>query len=126
MLISFPSAFQSLARFHRVMDHLFDENLDANVSRAFGWTPAMNLFRADDHYVLVTELPGARKDSLNIEVRDNTLRLSGTRDDQRFERSLRLPADIDADKVSASFEAGILRVTLPETERAKPRKVAVN
>jgi HSP20 family protein len=105
------------------------------------WIPAMDLVETDDHFVLKADLPGLDESDVNIEVEDNVLTVSGERkaehEDNRegyvrveraygsFRRSLTLPEGVDAEAVTASFEKGVLQVSIPKPEQRKPRKVAI-
>jgi HSP20 family protein len=105
------------------------------------WIPPMDLVETEDHFVLKADLPGLDESDVNIEVEDNILTVSGERkaehEDKRegyvrveraygsFRRSLTLPEGIDAEAVTASFEKGVLEVSIPKPEERKPRKVAI-
>jgi HSP20 family protein len=107
-----------------------------------GWSPALDLYESGDHFEAVVELPGMRKEDIDISLHDGTLTISGERKRasdkdgetaQRteryvgtFRRSIALPARVDANKVSASYQDGILKVTLPKAEEAKPKQIQVN
>ena len=106
-----------------------------------GWSPALDLYQDKDNVVAVVELPGMKKEDIDISLRDGTLTISGERKSQtsngekaerteryigRFRRSVTLPTRVDADKISASYRDGILTVTLPKAEEAKPRQIQVN
>jgi HSP20 family protein len=83
-----------------------------------------------DNLQVAAELPGVERADINIELLDDTLSLSATRKQGEqtvsFERSFSLPYAVQADKVAATYENGILRLTLPKAEAAKPRKIAIN
>ena len=105
------------------------------------WVPAMDLVEAEDHFVLRADLPGLGTDDVNIEVRDNTLTISGERTAEtthqdrgfyrversfgRFSRSVSLPEGVDPDAVTASFNNGVLEVRIPKPELRKPRRIAI-
>jgi HSP20 family protein len=105
------------------------------------WIPPMDLVETDDHFVLKADLPGLDESDVNIEVEDNVLTVSGERkaehEDSRegyvrveraygsFRRSLTLPEGVNAEAVTASFEKGVLQVSIPKPEQRKPRKVAI-
>jgi HSP20 family protein len=105
------------------------------------WIPPMDLVETEDHFVLKADLPGLDEADVNIEVEDNILTVSGERkaehEDKRegyvrveraygsFRRSLTLPEGINAEAVTASFEKGVLEVSIPKPEERKPRKVAI-
>jgi HSP20 family protein len=106
-----------------------------------GWSPALDLYETSDNLVAVVELPGMRKEDIDISLHDGTLTISGerkresTRDEKAqrteryvgtFRRSIALPSRVDANKVSATYQDGILRVTLPKAEEAKPKQIQVS
>ena len=106
------------------------------------WMPAMDLVETDDQFVLRADLPGLSEDDVAIEFDDGTLTVSGERKHEfegesgktfrseryfgKFQRSVTLPAMVDSSKISASYKDGILSVTLPKAEEAKPKQIAVN
>jgi HSP20 family protein len=107
-----------------------------------GWSPALDLYESGDHLVAVVELPGMRKENIDISLHDGTLTISGERKHEKsdngetaqrteryvgtFRRSIALPTRVDASKVSATYEDGILKVTLPKAEEAKPKQIQVS
>ena len=105
-----------------------------------GWSPALDLYQDKDNVVAVVELPGMKKEDIDISLRDGTLTISGERKSQtsngekaerteryigKFRRSITLPTGVDADKISATYRDGILTVTLPKVEEAKPKQIEV-
>src|SRR4051794_22499650 len=123
---------------HRLFNTLFEDRNSVAQQR---WIPAMDLVEAEDHFVLKADLPGLAEEDVNLEVRDNALTISGERKaehEQRergwyrversfggFSRSLSLPDGIDADSITASFDRGVLSVTIPKPEQRKPRRIAI-
>lgn len=106
-----------------------------------GWTPALDLYQSTDNIVAVVELPGMRKEDIEISLQDGTLIISGERKEAtapesdttrterftgKFRRSVTLPTRIDANKVSANYKDGVLTVTLPKAEEAKPKQIQIN
>lgn len=104
-----------------------------------GWTPALDLYQNNDNIVAVVELPGMRKEDIEISLQDGTLTISGERKDEtakegartervtgKFRRSVTLPTRVDVSKVNASYKDGILTVTLPKAEEAKPKQIQIN
>ncbi len=89
---------------------------------------------ADKENVFVrAELPGVNREGLNVEITDDQLTIAGSRKNPRdpenaetFSRTLTIPEAVQADKVAAAYQDGVLTVTLPKTEAVKPRKIAVN
>jgi HSP20 family protein len=123
--------------FDRLFSTLF-ENSGRQVQR---WVPAMDLVEADDHFVLKADLPGLAEEDVAIEVQDNVLTISGSREAEHerkekgwyrlersygsFSRSLTLPEGVDADKVEANFDRGVLEVRIPKPEERKPRRITI-
>jgi HSP20 family protein len=106
-----------------------------------GWSPALDLYQSNDNVVAVVELPGMRKEDIDISLHDGTLTISGERKREsangekaerteryigRFRRSIALPTRVDANKVSATYRDGILTVTLPKAEEVKPKQIQVS
>jgi HSP20 family protein len=126
------------------LNSLFDLPMTGNFARQAqlfsGWTPALDLYQNNDNVVAVVELPGMRKEDIDISLHDGMLTIAGERQSSssegenaerterfsgKFRRSITLPSRVDADKVSASYKDGVLTVTLPKAEEAKPKKVEV-
>jgi HSP20 family protein len=123
--------------FDRLFSSLF-ENRGREVQR---WVPAMDLVEAEDHFVLKADLPGLGEDDVAIEVQDNVLTVSGSREAEHerkekgwyrlersygsFSRSLTLPEGVDAEKVEANFDRGVLEVRIPKPEERKPRRISI-
>ena len=106
-----------------------------------GWSPALDLYESGDHFVAVVEVPGMRKEDIDISLHDGTLTVSGERKRESnngetaqrteryvgtFRRSISLPTRVDASKVSATYQDGILKVTLAKADEAKPKQIQVN
>jgi HSP20 family protein len=105
-----------------------------------GWSPALDLYQNNDSVVAIVELPGMRKEDIEISLHDGMLTISGERTSEvsegekaerterfsgKFRRSITLPARVDAGKVSATYKDGILTVTLPKAEEAKPKRIQI-
>lgn len=106
-----------------------------------GVYPFINLFEKEGDLVLTTELPGVKKEELTLEVREDVLRLSGTRrieygEDHschrlerkglNFDRSIKLPFRVEGGKIQAELKDGLLMVFLPRAEADKPKKIVIN
>ncbi len=111
-----------------------------------GWltrtaTPRVDVVETKESYELTAELPGFKKDDVTVQVQDGVLQLTAnvetkeTKDEtqwllrerraQTFQRSFRLPRDVDGETISAEFRDGLLVLTLPKKEESKPKVVAI-
>lgn len=103
-------------------------------------TPRTNLYESGDAFEIRAEVPGIAKDNLNVNIQGNYLEISGSRGDDApdgykvhraergantFSRSFTLPDDVDANKVEAKLKDGILYLTLPKSETAKPKQITI-
>lgn len=115
--------------FDREINSLFASVLTDVASDATRSIP-VSMQEDQDNLRVSAELPGVSRDDINVELLDDTLSLTATRKQGEqtvsFERSLSLPYAVQAEKVAASYENGILRLTLPKAEAVKPRKIAVS
>ena len=107
-----------------------------------GWMPAVDIFEKDDKFVVKAELPGMKEEDIDVSVVGDTLMIKGEKKTETevkeenyyrceraygsFYRSVPLPSTVDADKIEANFEDGVLEVTLPKSAEVKPKKVAVS
>jgi HSP20 family protein len=107
-----------------------------------GWSPALDLYQNNDNVVAMIELPGMRKEEIEISLHEGALTISGERKRESssngdnaerteryigaFRRSIALPTRVDANKVSATYRDGILTVTLPKAEEVKPKQIQVS
>jgi HSP20 family protein len=105
------------------------------------WAPALDVLEDDQNIRVDLELAGMKKDDFDISLENDVLTISGERrqEDQagegesfrrerffgRFTRSITLPVPVKADQVSAKYQDGVLHITLPKSEEAKPKKIAV-
>lgn len=106
------------------------------------WMPSVDLHEGKDNYTLKADLPGVAKDDLELSVVDDVVTLKGHRSQEEerdeegyhrversygsFQRSFRIPGGIDAARVEAKFENGVLAVTLPKREENRPKQITVN
>jgi HSP20 family protein len=105
------------------------------------WIPAVDIFETNEAIVLKAELSGITAQDISVEVKDNTLTLKGEKKFEKevkeenyhrversygsFQRAFTLPGTIHQEKVKAKFKDGILEITLPKVEEAKPKQVKV-
>jgi HSP20 family protein len=142
--ISTWPSFDRWATLRDEMNSLFELPSMGNLARQTqlfsGWSPALDLYQNNDNVVAVVEVPGMRKEDIDISLHDGMLTIAGERQTSsgegenaerterfsgKFRRSITLPTRVDAGKVSATYKDGILTVTLPKAEEAKPKKVEV-
>jgi len=104
-----------------------------------GWSPFVDIEEQDDTSVLEAELPGVKRDDVNIEVVGNELSITGeikekerkgalrrrTRRTGRFEYRVRLPEQVDASKIEASLDQGVLTIRVPKSERSQRQKIEI-
>lgn len=126
---------------NRLFNSFFDTPTPANGNAFRRWIPAMDLVETEGNYVLKADLPGLSESDVNIELDDNVLTISGERKAEHtdrkagyyrversfgsFRRSLSLPEGVDADAVKATFDNGVLEVTVPKPVQQAPRKVQI-
>ena len=125
------------------LDRLFDLSWSGRDSGLFGgWTPSLDVFDEKDHFVVTAELPGMKNEEIDLSFENGVLSISGERKQSKenkegetfrseryfgkFQRSVPRPAAVDSSKITASYTDGILTVTLPKSEAAKPKQIAVN
>jgi HSP20 family protein len=138
--------FRDLLATQRDFDRLFREAF----SPVFGegeistrtWAPPVDIYETDNDIVVKTELPGVDPKDVEVKVEDNTLYLKGERKFERevndenyhrversygtFARSFSLPNSIDSEKVKAEYKDGVLTLTMPKREEAKPKTIKIN
>ncbi len=112
------------------MDRLFENALADFAAPAFAPRFPVDLYEDKDNTYVRAELPGVNRDAINIEMVDGYLNITASRKDQdetfSLNRSVAIPEAVQADKVTAAYENGVLTVTLPKQEQAKPRKINVS
>lgn len=137
------SPLRDLSDFQREVDRLFDDFAPT----VRGWTtartyaPVCDVQERDDHYLMSFDLPGVSKDDVNIEVVDGQLTISGERSQEdsekgknyflsershgKFMRAFTFPAAIDADKIEATYQDGVLRLAVPKAASARPKQIKI-
>lgn len=111
------------------IDNLFETALADLATPATPRFP-VDLYEDKDNTYVRAELPGVKREDVVVEMIEDYLTINATRKDGEqalsFSRSIAIPEAVQADKVSAALENGVLTVTLPKQEQAKPRKIAIN
>ena len=149
------SPFGFMRRFNEEMDRLFQDfggfgsglpdSLSGREMRMFGgssgWSPQIEIFERGDELCVRADLPGMKKDDIEVDIADNALVIRGERRNEReeeeegyyrsersygsFFRTIPLPEGVDAENAVASFRNGVLEITMPAPERAKRRRVDI-
>ncbi len=137
-----PSTVNDLFTTRREIDRVFDQFFGKAGTRTGPWVPVVDIRETKDAIAVVAELPGMRPEDVEVDVENNILTISGEKKQEvtesdgaeyhlverrcgRFERSFTLPRTVDADKIEARVEHGLLTITLPKAEAAKPRRVQI-
>lgn len=127
--------------FVQLMDSFFNGESTQEASNRT-WSPAVDIRETNDSYLVYAELPGLSKDDISITLEDNILKLSGERRFEKevdeaqfhrvertygtFTRAFSLPSRVDSGNVQAAFKDGVLTITVPKMEEAKPRKIDIS
>jgi HSP20 family protein len=142
-LASWPT-FGRLFSLRDELDRLFEaplEGLARTTQFLGGWNPAVDLYEDKDSITVKAELPGMKREEIEVSLHDGALTISGERKGEekvenaevcrterfvgKFHRTLTLPSTVNADHISAQYKDGVLTVTLPKAEEAKPRQIQV-
>jgi len=134
-----------LADLRDEIDRLFDSpfaGLAQTTNLLSGWNPALDVYEDKENFVVKAELPGMKREDIEVSLHEGTLSISGERKSEakhqdaevfraerffgRFQRAVTLPAAVASDKVKAQYKDGVLTITLPKTEEAKPKQIDVN
>jgi len=132
--VAWPT-FGRLANLQDELDRLFESPLT-------GWAPALDVHEDKESFSIRVELPGMKREDIEVSLQDGALVISGERKEEkvtegtevhrqerfygRFSRALTLPSAVAGDKVKAQYKDGILTVTLPKAEEAKPKAITVS
>jgi HSP20 family protein len=125
---------------NRAFDQAFNSTQGSRV-----WVPAMDVAERGDAYLVQAELPGVSPEQVDLSFEQNVLTIRGTKPASfdvanegelrvfaaervhgTFERSVRLPEFVNADRIAATFSNGLLTITVPKAEAAQPRKIAID
>ena len=135
--------YGALSRLPDRFDELFSRFLgqEPEIFGGGGWCPLLDISEKDDAVLVRAELPGMKADDIEITVDRSMLTVSGEKKDQsedsgenyyhverrygQFQRTVSLPSEVDQDNIQASYESGVLTISLPKSAAAKPRKIPV-
>jgi HSP20 family protein len=136
--------YRDLVSLQERMNRLFNDSLSRwSGEETYGsWTPPVDIFEKNESLVILAELPGLRREDIDISVEGGTLTLRGERRRDNevkeesyyrverrygvFARSFSLPTSVDAEKIQATYSGGLLRIELPKAEEARPKRVEIS
>ena len=130
--------WSEMDRLRKEMNNLFSDFGRSSGTRTY---PLINVYDGKDAIIVTAELPGITKEKVHITYANGALTLAGRLEPQTstknltmvrqeratgdFEKTVRIPTKIDQEKINASFSLGILTVTLPKSEEAKPKTISI-
>jgi HSP20 family protein len=135
--------FEQLSQLREEVNRLFESPFGGLTQGFNTWAPAVDLYEEKDNVIVKAELPGMKKDDIDVSLHAGTLTISGERKVEleegkkgdtyrserffgRFQRSVMLPTTVDETKVNAAYKDGILTITLPKSDEAKPKQIEVS
>ena len=146
-LAGWRSPFRDLSRMQERMERMFNEMMatipvESAAANIPAFMPQWSVTREENRYLMNFELPGVRKEDIKLEISENQLIVSGERKTEKhvaeegyesrarmegsFYRSFSLPTEVEADKISAHYENGLLTVVLPRTGVESGRKIQIS
>jgi HSP20 family protein len=140
MVAAFVDPFETLFNLQRALDGRSASGWLNDQTASQGPFPPINAFQQGDDILAIIELPGVDKDSLQIQAKENTIRIAGRkavaypegvsvhrreRTFGEFDRTLSLPVQLDPDRIRAEYRDGVLALRLPRSERDKPRSIKI-
>lgn len=136
--------FRELERMRREMDRLWDSFFERRPARAeevSEWLPSLDLSETKNEFVVKAELPGIDPKDIDISLTNDILTIKGEKKQEKeekeenyhliersygsFTRAIRIPGQVQSDKITASFKNGVLKVVLPKTEEAKKKEIKI-
>ncbi|MBM3817491.1 MAG: Hsp20/alpha crystallin family protein [Acidimicrobiia bacterium] len=135
------ASFMAFTRWDPIRDLLaIQQRLDRFAPGPAGWVPPVDLHETPDRYVITAELPGLRREDLDIQMHDGQITISGVRREREavceqyhrverghgsFSRTFHLPVPVDVDAISADLRDGVLTVTCPKTGEPAARRISI-
>ncbi len=132
--------FAEIERIKREFDRLFEELVPREEGERV-FAPVVDVYETDQELVVKAELPGVKKENVEVSIRDNTLYIRGEKKEEKeekteayhrvervygkFERVLPLPTDVKVESAKAEFKDGVLEIRIPKAEGAKERKIEI-
>ncbi len=139
-MLTLSSTLDTLLALQEALDVTQDTGYFEGITANRGVFPPVNIFEKGGDLVLVAELPGIKKEDLQLQVKENTVRIAGERilsygenisyhrierNSSKFDRTLKLPINVEADQVKAEYKDGILVIFLSRAEADKPRRITI-
>jgi HSP20 family protein len=139
-MANYNDPFEALFALQRALDARHDSDWMGESTASIGSYPPMNIFQKGDDFVAIVELPGVNKNDLQIEAKENTIRIFGNkainyekvasvhrreRLSGVFDRTLSIPVQINPDSIRAECRDGILSLFIPRAESEKPRTIKI-
>jgi HSP20 family protein len=141
MLARFGDPFDALFRLQRELEGRLTSGWLGNSTTGAGGFPPINIFQQGHDFVAIVELPGVSKENLDLQAKENTIRIWGKKEvdygdkvsvhrrervSGTFDRTITVPVQIDPDRIKAEYRDGILALFIPRAESDKPRSIKVN
>jgi HSP20 family protein len=134
--------FQQLVTLSNRLNRTANDPHMPRTEDSFGtWAPPVDIFEKQDHLVIRAEIPGVQKEDVDVRIENGVLILQGERKREAevteanahrmeriygtFSRTFSLPTTVDAAKVTATYKDGVLEVSIPKVETAKPKKIEI-
>ena len=145
MMATIRTPFKDLMAIQDRMNRLFDTSIRGEGGEeeveAAAWTPAVDIYETKDAVVVTVEAPGMTREQFSVEVKDEVLTIKGERPFEKdvsreqyhrieraygkFRRSFILGMAVQTDSITATYNEGVLEITLPKVEEAKPKKIEI-
>jgi len=141
MMPTFSNSLENILNLQRALSNTMGVDWFRGGVSSRGGFPPINIFQEQEHFILIAEIPGIKREDVSIEVNRNRVRVSGEkkieygdkisvhrqeRQQGKFDRIFTTPFHIDADKVKAEYQNGILALYLPPAEQDKPRSITIS
>ena len=137
-----PFEFERMRReMDRLWDSFFERRPATRAKEEGAWFPSVDVSEAEGELVVKAELPGMDPKNMDISLREGVLTIKGEKKQEKeekeegyhlversygsFTRSIRLPKEVQSEKINASYKDGVLRITLPKTEEAKKKEIKI-
>ena len=133
--------FREVAAMHNELSRLMNGLAEGNGRTTQAWVPTLDVWETEDAVVYAFDLPGVAEDAISVEVEDGALTVTATREQKQkidterfhrlerrhgtFSRTVGLPQGVSEEQIKAAYNAGVLEISVPKPEQAKPKKIAI-